>query len=106
VDALFCSPYKFFGPHMGLMYLRADLLEGLRPARVRPAPDKGPGRWETGTSNHEALAGLEAAVDHLAWLGTSFGGEPAGGGRRAAVIAGMEAVRRYEQGLARTFLAG
>ena len=105
VDALLCSPYKFFGPHLGVMYLRADLLEGLRPSRVRPAPDEGPGRWETGTLSHEALAGLVAAVDYLAWLGTRFAGVP-DGGRRAAVVAGMDAVGRHERELAGRFLAG
>ena len=105
-DVLFCSPYKIFGPHMGIMWGRSEVIEGLRPAKVRPADEHGPGRWETGTKSHEALAGLIAAVDHLAWLGTQFGGAAGGDARRDAVVAGMEAIRAYEAALSRRFLVG
>jgi cysteine desulfurase family protein (TIGR01976 family) len=107
VDALFCSPYKFFGPHLGVMFLRADVLASLRPDRVRPAPDVGPERWERGTLCHEALAGLIEAVGYLAWLGAGAGGaEAVGPGRRTAIQTGMRAVRRHEETLSRCFLAG
>ncbi|MBI4259488.1 MAG: cysteine desulfurase-like protein [Actinobacteria bacterium] len=102
VDALFCSAYKFFGPHLGLMFGRRELLERLEPYKVRPAPDAGPDRWETGTQDHEGLAALAATVDYLADVGRGFG-EP-GGDRRAAVTAGMEAIRAYEEDLTRRFL--
>jgi cysteine desulfurase family protein (TIGR01976 family) len=70
VDVLLCSPYKFFGPHLGLFYGRRELLERLRPYKVRPAPDEPPGsRFETGTMQHEALAGFVAAVEYLESLG-------------------------------------
>jgi len=67
-DFLVASTYKFYGPHLGALYARRELLEGLRPYKVIPAPDEGPARWEMGTQNFEALAGVTAAVDHIAGL--------------------------------------
>jgi cysteine desulfurase family protein (TIGR01976 family) len=70
VDVLFCSPYKFYGPHLGLAFARAELLERWRPYKVRPAADAPLGhRYETGTLPHELLAGFVAAVDYLASVG-------------------------------------
>ena len=69
-DVLICSPYKFFGPHLGLAYARAELLERWRPYKVRPASDEPLGhRYETGTLPHELLAGFVAAVDYVGSLG-------------------------------------
>ena len=69
-DVLICSPYKFFGPHLGLAYTRAELLERWRPYKVRPASDEPLGhRYETGTLPHELLAGFVAAVDYVGSLG-------------------------------------
>jgi cysteine desulfurase family protein (TIGR01976 family) len=69
-DVLICSPYKFYGPHLGLAFARADLLERWRPYKVRPAADAPLGhRYETGTLPHELLAGFVAAVDYLGSLG-------------------------------------
>jgi cysteine desulfurase family protein (TIGR01976 family) len=69
-DVLLCSPYKFFGPHSGVAWARRPLLEGWPADRVRPAEESPPGhRFETGTLSHEALSGVEAAVDYLASLG-------------------------------------
>ena len=62
-DFLVCSPYKFFGPHSGVLYGKREHLQRLRPYKVRPAADRIPGRWETGTQNHEAMAGVTAAVE-------------------------------------------
>src|SRR5829696_4201546 len=62
IDVQVCSPYKFFGPHMGVLSARADLLEELEPDRVRPAPTRGPRRWEPGMPSVEAVAGLKAAL--------------------------------------------
>jgi cysteine desulfurase family protein (TIGR01976 family) len=70
VDILLCSPYKFFGPHLGLAYGREELLRSWRPYKVRPAADEPVGgRFETGTLAHELLAGFVAAVEYLAELG-------------------------------------
>jgi cysteine desulfurase family protein (TIGR01976 family) len=70
VDVLLCSPYKFFGPHLGLLYGRRELLERWRPYKVRPAPDiPVAARFETGTLSHEALAGFIAAVEYLRSIG-------------------------------------
>jgi cysteine desulfurase family protein (TIGR01976 family) len=102
VDALFCSPYKFFGPHLGIMFGRRELLSRWRPFKVRPQSDAVPDRWETGTLNHEGLAGLVAAVDYLAGLGRGPVGR--GGDRRRRLVAGMEAVRAYEAHLSVRFL--
>ncbi|HET9847472.1 MAG TPA: cysteine desulfurase-like protein [Candidatus Dormibacteraeota bacterium] len=70
-DFLVCSSYKFYGPHQGMLYGRRELLERLRPYKVRPAGDELPGRWETGTQNHECLAGMLGAFEYLAELGGS-----------------------------------
>jgi selenocysteine lyase/cysteine desulfurase len=72
-DVLLCSPYKFYGPHLGLAFGRADLLEDWRPYKVRPAPDRPLGhRFETGTLPHEQLAGFVAAVEYLGDVGWDF----------------------------------
>jgi cysteine desulfurase family protein (TIGR01976 family) len=91
-DFLACSVYKFFGPHAGVLYGRADVRERLPAYKVRPAHD----RFETGTQNHEGQAGTLAAVEYLADVGRSVGGGP---DRRAALVAGMTAIRGYEMGL-------
>lgn len=67
-DFLACSPYKFYGPHIGVLWGREDLLSEVRPAKLAPAADEAPERWETGTLNHEGIAGARAAVDFLAGL--------------------------------------
>src|SRR5207302_6034135 len=70
VDVLICSPYKFFGPHLGLAYGRRELLESWRPYKVRPAADEPLGhRFETGTLPHELLAGFVAAAEYIGSVG-------------------------------------
>jgi len=103
-DFLACSPYKFFGPHTGVLYGKREHLARLRPYKVRPALEELPGRWETGTQNHEGLAGVRAAVDYLAELGRHC--SPAATTRRAALVAAYEAIRRYERGLIQPLIAG
>ncbi|MBN2112753.1 MAG: cysteine desulfurase-like protein [Acidimicrobiia bacterium] len=98
-DFLACSAYKFFGPHAGLLWGRADLLESLEAYKVVPAPSMGPGKWETGTQSFESMAGVTAAVDYLAGLGE-------GGSRRERLAAAYAAIRRHEESLAGRFLAG
>lgn len=71
-DFLACSAYKFFGPHQGILYGRQELLESLTPYKVRPASDKPPFCFETGTQSHEGMAGTAAAVDYFACVGENF----------------------------------
>jgi cysteine desulfurase family protein (TIGR01976 family) len=104
-DILACSPYKFFGPHLGVLSVRRELLDTWTPYKLRPAPDEAPDRWETGTQNHEGLAGLIAAVDYLADVGRIYG-DPAGAGRRDGVVAGFDAIGAHERELAARFLRG
>ena len=104
-DLMVCSPYKIFGPHLGILYGRRDLLRSLMPYKVRPASDELPERFETGTQNHEGLAGWIAAVDYLAELGRTCGA-PGGGDRRHAIAAAFEAIGTWEAELARRFLEG
>ena len=98
-DFLVCSPYKFYGPHAGILYGRREHLERLTPYKVVPAPDTGPGRWETGTAAFETLAGVAAAIDHLASLGE-------GPDRRARLADAYRLVSAHERGLAERFLGG
>jgi selenocysteine lyase/cysteine desulfurase len=100
VDLLACSPYKFFGPHLGVLFGKRELLGQLRPYKVRPSRDTVPERWETGTLPHESLAGLIAAIDYLASLSGSSSD------RRSSVFAGMEAIRAYECELSARFSEG
>ncbi|MEP6757582.1 MAG: cysteine desulfurase-like protein [Actinomycetota bacterium] len=99
-DIVATSPYKYFGPHQGMLGVRADLLAALEPYKLRAAPDEDPDRWETGTQGHEALAGTIAAIDYIAEIGGS------GPDRRAAVVAGFAAFDAHERTLAGRFLEG
>jgi cysteine desulfurase family protein (TIGR01976 family) len=105
-DVLACSPYKFFGPHLGMLAVRRELLESWTPYKLRPAPDTVPARWETGTQNHEGLAGMVAAVEYLADVGRSAGDVARDSTRRAAVVAAFDAIREHERGLSLRFLDG
>jgi len=101
-DFLACSTYKFFGPHAGVLYGRREVLDALPAYKLRPAED----RFETGTGNFEGLAGVTAAVEYLAEIGSSYGEAPAGATRRERVHAGMTAIRRYELDLYRHLADG
>ncbi len=103
-DFLACSAYKFFGPHTGVLYGRHELLERLVPYKVRPAADRPPDRWETGTQSFESLAGVLGAVEYLAWVGRELCG--ARGDRRDALAAAMNAIRSSEQEHSAMLLAG
>ncbi len=102
-DFLACSPYKFFGPHQGMLYGRRELLTKLSPYKVRPAEDETPWRWETGTQNHEAMAGVTAAIDYLAWVGDRLG---VVGARREKLRGAMAASAAYERTLSEKLVAG
>jgi cysteine desulfurase family protein (TIGR01976 family) len=103
-DFLVCSAYKFFGPHLGLLYGRRELLDRLDAYKVRPAPNDPPGKWETGTPSGEALAGLLGTFEYLAWLGRTYGGAPAEATRRQQLRAAMAVVHATELELARRAL--
>jgi selenocysteine lyase/cysteine desulfurase len=103
-DFLICSPYKFFGPHMGTLYGRREHLERLRPYKVRPAYDRIPERWETGTQLHELIVGINAAVDYIASVGRQS--DPAAATRRAALQSAYRATVAYERTLLTRLVAG
>ncbi len=110
-DLLACSAYKFFGPHVGIMYGKYDLLDRLQAYKVRPADNTPPYKFETGTQNHEGLAGTLGAVEYLSWLGEEFGrgfkSQFNGmSGRRLKVHAGMAASLQYEQLLSERLING
>src|SRR5713101_3060202 len=103
-DFLVCSPYKFFGPHMGTLYGKREHLEKVKPYKVRPAPDTSPECWETGTQVQELIAGMAAAVDYLAELGRRC--EPPVKNRRTALLAAYRATRQHEMALLSRLIEG
>jgi cysteine desulfurase family protein (TIGR01976 family) len=98
-DFLACSAYKFFGPHVGILWGRRALLESLPAYKVRPAPNVPPGRWMTGTQNHEGIAGTLAAIEYLASLGE-------GATRRERLVRAMSHIQAHEARLAGQLLSG
>jgi cysteine desulfurase family protein (TIGR01976 family) len=102
-DFLACSSYKFFGPHLGIVYGRKAVLDSLKPYKLRCSPNAYPTRFETGTPQIELLAGLEAAVDHFAALGALTG---ATGSRRTTIAAAFAASIAHEGKLARQLIDG
>jgi cysteine desulfurase family protein (TIGR01976 family) len=109
-DFLVCSSYKFFGPHMGMLYGKYDLLDQLTAYKVRPAPQDPPGKFETGTGNFEGMCGVLGALEYIEWVGETFGAEHAEhytadySGRRLHFKQGMSAIRSYEFELSRALL--
>jgi cysteine desulfurase family protein (TIGR01976 family) len=97
-DVLTCSAYKFFGPHVGVTAVRRDLLETLDVYKVEPAPDYIPDRLETGTQNHEGIAGAKGAIDFISSLGH-------GASLQDKLVSGMRAIEEYEADLAERFRA-
>lgn len=97
-DVLTCSAYKFFGPHVGVTAVRRDLLETLDVYKVEPAPDYIPDRLETGTQNHEGIAGAKGAIDFISSLGH-------GTSLQDKLVSGMRAIEEYEADLAERFRA-
>jgi cysteine desulfurase family protein (TIGR01976 family) len=100
-DIAVCSPYKIFGPHLGILFGRRELLNSLRPYKLRPASDEIPGRWETGTQNHEGYAGFVAAMEYLAGLT-----DTAGTRRQRIAATFQDAIVPWEAQLSRRFLDG
>ncbi|MGV2826804.1 cysteine desulfurase-like protein [Myxosarcina sp. GI1(2024)] len=103
-DFLIGSAYKFFGPHVGILYGKKEYLTRLHPYKVKPASDQVPWRWETGTLNFEGLAGLVASIDYLTNLGLRVA--PNSSNRRDALIAAMRAIQAYERELSDYLIAG
>ncbi|WP_242065391.1 cysteine desulfurase-like protein [Trichocoleus sp. FACHB-262] len=103
-DFLVCSAYKFFGPHLGILYGKREHLARLQPYKVLPAPDEVPSRWETGTQNYEGMAGLLATLSYLTELGHRV--DPSVQNRRAALTAVTSAIHTYEAELSQALLRG
>jgi selenocysteine lyase/cysteine desulfurase len=103
-DFLVCSTYKFFGPHMGVLYGKREHLARFQPYKVRANTNAVPNRWEWGTLNHECIAGITACVDYIADLGRQV--NPAAANRRAAVLAAFGAIQEHERGLMETLIRG
>ena len=110
-DFLVCSSYKYFGPHAGTLYGKYDLLDELKAYKVRPASDELPYKFETGTQNHEGIAGVLGALEYLEWLGKQFGAEQESAwkeagftGRKLELKKGMSAMRAYESELSKTLI--
>jgi selenocysteine lyase/cysteine desulfurase len=103
-DFLACSSYKFFGPHLGILYGKREQLQRLRPYKLRACTEQLPDRWETGTQNHECLAGLTAAIDYLADFGRHH--SPTASSRREAIVAAYDVIRQHERGLVEQLIAG
>src|SRR5512143_1668792 len=107
-DFLVSSAYKFFGTHAGILYGKRELLEKLFAYKVRPATNELPGKFETGTQNHEGIAGVLGAVEYFQWIGREFGNANVEGnyqGRRLELKQAMTAVHTYELELGRALLS-
>jgi cysteine desulfurase family protein (TIGR01976 family) len=106
-DFLVCSAYKFFGPHIGMLYGRYDLLDELPAYKVRPAPDSPPGKFETGTQNHEAIAGVLGTLEYLEWLGEHFSPQRSAdptADRKQRLKISMQKIQEYESTLSKALL--
>ena len=103
-DFLVCSSYKFFGPHMGVLYGKREHLTRLQPYKLRANTNESPARWEWGTLNHECIAGITAGVDYIADVGRGL--KPSANSRRAAILAAYAEFVRYERALCERLLHG
>lgn len=103
-DFLVCSTYKFYGPHMGVLYGKREHLKRLHPYKVRPNTDIIPNCWEWGTLNHECIAGIKACIDYWEELGRRA--HPAATTRRAAILAAHEAIHQHERQMMEKMIAG
>ena len=109
-DFLSCSAYKFYGPHIGILYGRYDLLNEMFAYKLRPASNDLPWKYETGTQSWEGIAGVLGALEHLEWIGVEFGGDykerygESFDGRARHLKQGMAAIRAYEYEFSRKAL--
>jgi len=104
-DYLLCSPYKFFGPHQGILWGKRQKMSELPVAKLRVSSENMPFRWMTGTQSHEGMAGTIAAIDHLAWIGRECTGD-ANLSRREALKEAYIAIENYERGLCLEMIEG
>lgn len=105
-DFLACSAYKFYGPHVGILYGKRALMERLRAYTVRPSLEKQPTKWEPGTKNYEGLVGTLAAIDYIAQLGVDYGAADDNSDRRSRLKAAWPVLGGYEQELAQHLIDG
>ena len=105
-DLMATSAYKYFGPHLGLMFISHRLQGLIQPLKVRPSVDAMPTRLMPGTPSYEAMAGTTAAIEHLAWLGEAAGVVSATAPLRQRLVAGLAAAQAHETELMRRFLTG
>jgi len=109
-DFLISSAYKYFSTHVGVLFGRYELLDELEAYKVRPASDLPPGKFETGTQNHEGIAGVLGAMEYLVWLGETFGNVYAEkyqdrfSGRRLLLKQAMTTIRAYEYEISRNLI--
>ncbi len=103
-DFLVCSTYKFFGPHMGVLYGKREHLQRLRPYKVRPNTNAIPNCWEWGTLNHECIAGILACVEYWEELGRRA--NPSAKSQRDAIVAAHSAIHRHERAMTEKMIAG
>ena len=103
-DFLVCSSYKFFGPHMGVLYGKREHLKRLQPYKVRANTNEIPNSWEWGTLNHECIAGITACVEYIASLGRRL--KPSSGSRREAILAAYGEIVKYERALCERLMQG
>ncbi|MGB7147816.1 MAG: cysteine desulfurase-like protein [Terriglobales bacterium] len=103
-DFLVCSTYKFFGPHMGVLYGKREHLKRLQPYKVRPNTDNIPNCWEWGTLNHECIAGIKGCVDYWEEIGRRA--RPEVTTRRTAILAAHEAIHQHEREMTERMIAG
>ena len=103
-DFLACSSYKFFGPHMGVLYGKREHLKLLTPYKVRPLVNDVPYRWEMGTLNHECIAGITECVNYLADLGR--GVDSSSSTRRQALLVAFREIQAYERALVEKLIRG
>lgn len=104
-DFVVCSAYKFYGPHVGLLYGRSERLAELQAYKVTPAPAAAPGKWMTGTQNHAAICGVTAAIDYLCDIGRTVLKDPQAA-RRPALVSAMRAIELYERSLIQRLIEG
>jgi cysteine desulfurase family protein (TIGR01976 family) len=111
-DFLVCSAYKFFGPHIGILYGKYDLLERLTAYKVRPSGNLPPNKFETGTQSFESIAGVHGVIEYLTWVGSTFGSSlveryrDTTSGQHLALKLAMTVIEEYELGLNHALLEG